>query len=229
MRETLGSYAAARDFGQATFTNGARPALVVKHPRNMSAAAIERLTAQMDRLRGSKNAGKTVLLEENADLKEIGFPPKDAQFIETKEFELADMARWYGVPPHMVGLVDRSTSWGTGIEEQTLGFLTFTMDDWYVNWEQEINLQLLGGTGTFAEFTREALLRMDALKQAQVLDIERRNGVLNADEWRRLRNRPPLPDGEGETFLQPANTTTRTELVPTPKARGDGLAPEVTV
>ena len=220
MRETIGSYGAAREYGAGFFKNGARPAVVVTHPKTMSDLAVERLGAQMDRLRGSGNSGKTVIIEEGGDFKDLGFPPEDAQFIQTKDHELAEFARWYGVPPHMVGLVDRSTSWGTGIEEQTLGFLTFTMDSHLVNFEQNIEAQLLWGTDVKPEFTRDALLRMDGLKRAQKLDIERRNGVRNADEWRALENLNPLPDGLGESYLRPVTmtvvtpdgATTRTEL-----------------
>lgn len=226
MRETVGSYDAARGYGASFFKNGARPAVIITHPKLMNEGAIDRLGAQMDRLRGSGNAGKTVLLEEGADFKDLGFPPEDAQFIETKDHELGEFARWYGVPPHMVGLVDRSTSWGTGIEEQTLGFLTFTMDDWLVSWEQEAEVQLVSGLDITPEFTREAGLRMDSLKQAQKLDIERRNGVISANEWRALQNRNPIGGEAGEGYLRPVTM----EVVDEATANGNGrVSPEVVI
>lgn len=205
MRETLGSYGAAREYGASFFRNGGRPAVVVTHPKTMSAPAIERLTAQMDRLRGSGNAGKTVLIEEGGNFKDLGFPPEDAQFIQTKDHELNEFATWFGVPPHMVGLTDRSTSWGTGIEQQTLGFFNYTMDDWFVNWEQEIRARLLWGTDITAEFNRNAMLRGDTLQRLQAYQLGRNMGMWSPNDLLMKENENPRTDPGGDEFLRPLN------------------------
>jgi HK97 family phage portal protein len=205
MRETLGSFSAAREYGSSFFRNGARPAVVVKHPKTMTNPAIERLTAQFDRLRGSGNAGKTILLEEGADFQDVGFPPEDAQFIQTKDHELGEFATWFGVPPHMVGLTDRSTSWGTGIEQQTLGFFLYTMDDWLVNWEQSYDTQLLWDTGVTSEHTRDAMLRGDTATRFAAYKLGRDMGIYSPNRILRLENQEPRTDPGGDEYLRPLN------------------------
>ena len=94
----------------------------------------------------------------------LGIPPEDAQFLETRKFQLAEVARMFGCPPHMIGDVERSTSWGTGIEQQGIGFVTYTMRRWFVRWEQELTRKLISPLEwqqQAIEFLVDGLLRGD--------------------------------------------------------------------
>lgn len=232
-RNAIGLYRAAEDFGASTFKNGARPAVVMTHPKTMSQGAIDRLTAQMDRLRGSGNAGKTVLLEEGAGFQTIGIPPEDAQYIETRKFQMQEIARMYRVPPHMVGDLERATF--SNIEHQSIDFVVHTIRPWLVRWEQQLKAQLFpsevpGYRDLFVEFKVDGLLRGDTLTRMQAYNLQIQGGHLSPSEARDLENRNPVLDEDGDDilgyYLRPLNmsvvapdgTTTRTELLPVDKS-----------
>lgn len=202
-REAIGLYQALQDFGSATMRNMARPAVFMKHPKTLSAGAIERLTAQMDRLRGTANAGKTILGEEGLDIKEIGIPPEDAQYIESRKFQRTEIAAMFRVPPHKIGDLERATF--SNIEHQALEFVTDSLRPWLVRIEQEIKARLLFGEDVFAEFLVDGLLRGDAKSRAQALAIRWQHGTLSPDEWREIENENPLPDGIGARTYTPVN------------------------
>lgn len=202
-REALGLYQAAQNFGTSFFRNNARPAVVLSHPRNLTPAAIERLSAQMESLKGSDNAGKTVILEEGLELHEIGIPPEDAQYIETRKFQMQEVARMFRVPPHMVGDLERATF--SNIEHQSIDFVVHTIRPWLVRIEQEINTQLLTEDGVYAEFLVDGLLRGDAESRAKALQTLRQNGVISADDWRAIENLNPIGGTAGAAYWQPMN------------------------
>lgn len=194
MREDIGLYRAAHSYGSNFFRNNARPAVVLSHPKTLPPEVQEQLAAQMDRLRGSANAGKTVVLEDGLKFETLGIPPEDAQFMETRRFQVGELSRWFGVPPHMVGDVDRSTSWGTGIESQATGFLRFTLDPgWLVRWEQQLKMQVLEGwPGIHAEFLRDALLRADTLTRYTAYNLAVNTGWMLRSEARDKENLNPI-------------------------------------
>jgi HK97 family phage portal protein len=206
MRSTIHLLRTTEQFGDAFFSNGARPAVVLQHPRTLSEPAIKRLTAQMDELRGSKNAGKTILLEENMTVTEVGIPPEDAQFLGTRLFQKRELAAGYRIPPHKIGDLERATF--SNIEQQSLEFITDTMMPWFVRTEQEITNQLLDESERdeyFAEFLIDGYLRGDSVARAQAYEIRFRNANLSADEWRAKENENPLPDGIGGQYYVPVN------------------------
>lgn len=204
MRDDIGLYRAAHAFGSNVFRNSARPAVVLQHPKAIPAAVQERLAAQMDRLRGSANAGKTIVLEDDMKFQTLGISPEDAQFMATRQFQVGELARWFGVPPHMVGDVSGSTSWGTGIEQQTIGFLRFTADSWLNRIEQQIKLQLFGGyPDMYAEFLRESLLKADTLTRFTAYNVAVNTGWMSRAEVRARENLNPA-DGLDE-FVLPVN------------------------
>lgn len=204
MREDVGLYRAAHSYGSNFFRNNARPAVVLQHPKALPAAVQERLAAQMDRLRGSANAGKTIVLEDDMKFATLGIPPEDAQYMATRQFQTGELSRWFGVPPHMVGDVSGSTSWGSGIAEQSLGFLRFTVDAWLNRIEQQIKLQLFAGyPDLHAEFLRESLLKADSLKRFTAYNVAVNTGWMSRAEVRQRENLNPV-DGLDE-FVLPAN------------------------
>jgi hypothetical protein len=136
---------------------------------------------------------------------------KDAEFLDSRKFSIAEIARWFGVPPHMVGDVERSTSWGTGIEQQGLHFLIYSLLPWIELIEQSIRFSLVVQSERYyPKFNVNAILRMDAKAQADVFAILIENGVLNPNECRDLLDRNPR-DG-GDKYADPSMKVLR----PTP-------------
>lgn len=215
MREDIGQYRAAHRYGASVFRNGARPAVVLTHPKTLPEAVQQRLAAQMDRLRGSENAGKTIVLEDDLKFETLGFPPEDAQYIQTRQFQIGELSRWFGAPPHMVGDVSGSTSWGSGIAEQSMGFLRFTVDNWLNRWEAETKLQLFGGYPDLrAGFVREALLQLDTLKQFQAYRLAAGDAPwMTRAEVREKQDLNPL-EGLDSIVLPVNQAPQRTDLNP---------------
>jgi HK97 family phage portal protein len=208
LRSSLGLLQTAETFGRTLFDNNARPATVLQHPKTVSKDAQERLTAQVDELKGARNAGKTILLEEGLTVHEIGFPPEDAQFLQTRVFQKREIVAAYRIPPHKAGDLERATF--SNIEQQSIEFVQDTMLPWFTRTEQEISTQLLAEDERdeyFVEFLVDGLLRGDAVARSQALATRWQHGTLNADQWREMENENPLPDGAGQTYYVPANYT----------------------
>lgn len=213
-KEAIGLALATEAYGAKFFGSGSRPGGVLQAPQGtkLSPPAMDRLKADWERMhQGLSNAHRVAILEEGITWQAIGIPPNEAQFLETRRYQLAEIARIYRIPPHMVGDVERSTSWGTGIEQQSLGFLAYTLMPWLVRIEKRIYQDLFSvndPTGAFAEHLVDGLLRGDAVTRAQAMQIWRQNGVINANEWRERENLNPLPGADGDTYWMPANMTT---------------------
>lgn len=213
MRRALGLYRRAERYGEAVFDNGARPAIVMTHPKTMSTPAIQRLGAQMDALRGAGNAGKSVVLEEGADFKEVGFPPEDAQFMETRTFQKREVAAGFGVPLAM--LAD-----GEGAEYETSSkLLKWTMSAAFQAFEEAAQLQVVRDPEYYVEFLPDAYLRADPKTRADAYAVAWEHGALSNNEWRRRENQDPIGD-DGDVYYRPANWV---PLGPEPQPVG-GLA-----
>lgn len=151
---------------------------------------------------GAMNAGKPFLLEGGMEAVSIGIDPSDAQLLESRGFSVEEICRWFRVPPFMVGHAEKSTSWGTGLEQQQIGFLTFALRPWLKRIEQSIQRSLLtpAEKGTyFAEFAIEGLLRADSSARSKLYASALNNGWMCRDEVRRMENLPPLKEG-GDVF-----------------------------
>ena len=202
--KTLRLAETAQEFGTNFLANNARPATVLSHPATVSPDAAKRLAAQMDELRGSRNSGKTVVLEEGLTVTEVGVPPEEAQYIETRKFQRTVIAsEIFRMKPHKIGDLERATF--SNIEQESLDYVTDTLMPWLVRIEQEIKAQLLDDGETYAEHLVDGLLRGDAKSRAEALQIMRNEGVINGDEWRELENMNPIEDGSGEVYWMPVN------------------------
>lgn len=201
MRRAIGLYRKAENYGEAVFDNGARPAIVMRHPKTLTPGAVERLGAQMDGLRGSGNAGKSVVLEEGLEVTEIGFPPEDAQFMETRLFQKREVATGYGIPLAAVG----DPEFADEKEDETSRKLIKRMAAHFTNFQQEAQLQVIGDPDLYVEFLVDGYLWGDPKARADALAVAWEHGVINADTWNQIENRPPLPDGLGQTYWRPAN------------------------
>jgi HK97 family phage portal protein len=202
MRRAIRLARTAEQFGQSFFDNGARPATVLKHPKTLTDGAIERLGAQMDTLRGSGNAGKTVVLEEGLDFGEVGIPPEDAQFMETRLFQKRELASGYGIPGGMVGDPEREED----EDQESRKFIKRAMVPYFERFEQEVSRQLVeSGDDVFAEILADGYLRGDPKARADAYAVMWEHGTLNGDDWRAKENMDPLPDELGKVYYRPAN------------------------
>lgn len=208
-RETIGLAIASERSRARFFGNGSRLMGVLKTPGKLTPEAGKRVKASWDEAQaGVENSFRTAVLEEGLEWQSIGINYKDAQFIEGSEFTAEDICRWLRVPPHMVGLTSKSTTWGSGIEQMSLGFVTYTLLPWLVRWEQAISRDLIVATKKyFVEFLTDALLKGDLKSRYDAYAVARNNGWLNVDEIRQRENMNPLPDGQGQKYLQPLNMT----------------------
>lgn len=204
-REEIGLSAQTTRHGGALFKNGAQVGKVLKHPKTLSEGAANRLRSNIeDNYSGADNAHKTLLLEEGLDLDEVGMTSQDSQFIETRKFTRSEIAMFFGVPPHMFGDVEKATSWGTGIEQQGIGFLQFTLMPWLVNIEERFWLDLLTDKESeklYFKFNVSAVLRGDFKSRQEGLQIQRRNGVISANQWRAVEEMNPREDPGGDEYI----------------------------
>jgi len=204
-RQALGLSLASEEFGARFFGNGAKPGMVLRHPGTLSQPAHDRLKESWEnRHQGLENAHRIAILEEGLDIKEVGLAPDQAQFLQTRKFQLAEVARWYRIPPHMLADLERATF--SNIEHQSLEFVIHTMRPWLVRWEQEITRTLLTEKERaryFAEFLVDGLLRGDIQSRYQAYATGRQNGWLSANDVRELENMNPIE--EGDVYLVPLN------------------------
>jgi len=204
-RQAIGLAMATEEYGSRFFGNGARPGGVLKHPLKLSEEAYSRLSKSWDRRhQGLENSQRVAILEEGMDYAAIGIPPEDAQFLETRKFQVNEIARLYRIPPHMIGDLDRATF--SNIEHQGIEFVVHTLQPWLVRWEQAIYRDLLSQAERktyFAEHLVTALLRGDTKSRYEAYAVGRQNGWLSANDVRELENMNPV-DG-GDVYLVPLN------------------------
>ena len=205
-RETIGLSLAMEDHGAATFRNGARVSGVLKHPNKLGPEAIANLKAGLEEFRsGGEQEGKNLILEEGMDYARIAMTAEDAQWIESRKFSRSDIAMFFGVPPHMIGDTEKSTSWGTGIEQQSIGFVAYTLEDHLTMWEEAINRDLVGADeDLYARFNRAALVKGDIKARWEAYVKGLQWGVYSPNEIRALEDQNPR-DG-GDVFYPPPNT-----------------------
>jgi len=161
-------------------------------------------------LMGSIERGETPLLEGGTEAGTLGIKPSDAQLLESRAFSVESICRWFRVPPWMVGHTEKSTSWGTGIEQQMIGFLTFTLGPWLRRIEQAISKDLLTPAERlrfYPKFTVEGLLRADSAGRAAFYAAMVNNGILTRDEVRELEDREPMGGNAAVLTVQSAMTT----------------------
>lgn len=204
-RETIGLSMAQERHGAVTFKNQARPSVVLKHPGKLGKEGQENLRASLDAYRqGGDSEGKALILEEGMAHDQLSMTAEDAQWIESRKFSRSDIAMFFGVPPHMIGDTDKTTSWGTGIEQMGIGFVAYTLEDYLSAWEQTIDRDLIDEPAVYARFNRNALLRGDLKTRTEAMVKRLQWGVTSPNEERRLEDMNPR-DG-GDVFYDPPNT-----------------------
>lgn len=158
--------------------------------------------ANFEEIAGGPVRKRLWILEAGFTTQAIGVSPQDAETLAARKFQVSELARFYGVPPHLVGDVERSTSWGTGIEQQNIGFLQYTLKPYLDRWEASIEKALIRPQDQgrlYAEHNIEGLLRGDSASRATYLSTMVNAGLITINEARKLDNRPPLPGGDVAT------------------------------
>jgi len=205
-RQAIGVGLAAEEFGARYFGSGTNIGGFVKHPEQLSDKAEASLRKSLEQYQGLSKSHRVMLLEEGMEFQSVGIPPEDSQFLETREFQVREIARIYHIPPHMIA--DLSDATYSNIEEQSLEFVVHTIRPWLVRWEQAINTSLFGATDRgrhFAEFSVDGLLRGDIESRYNAYATARQWGWMSANDVRQLENQNPLPDDQGDIYLVPMN------------------------
>lgn len=223
-RQAIGLGIAAEEYGARFFGNDARPGGVLVHPGKLRDDSAKRLQkAWHENYGGLGQSHRTAVLEEGVTYQTIGIAPDDAQFLETRKFQVSEIARIFGVPPHKIGDLDRATF--SNIEHQAIEFVTDSLQPWLVRWEQSIRLQLMTEQERaryYPEFLVDSLLRGDTVTRYQAYAVARQNGWMSANDIRKLENMNEI-DG-GDVYLVPLN------MVPADMVgaqTGDGGVPAV--
>ena len=201
-KNAIGMAIACEEYGAKFFANGAAPGGVLEHPGTIKDPQRVRESWQST-FGGSGNANKIAVLEEGMKYTPIGISPEQAQFLETRKFQINEIARIFRVPPHMVGDLEKSSF--SNIEQQSLEFVKYTLDPWVVRWEQSIQRSLFSRdekAAYFVKFNLEGLLRGDYQSRMNGYAIGRQNGWMSANDIRELENldRIPAEDG-GDLYL----------------------------
>lgn len=218
--DSFGLTMAAERYGGRFFRNDSRPGGALRTPNKLSKEAAVRLKAGWEAAHTSGNQHRVAVLEEGLEWQQIGISPEEAQFLESREFQAEDVCRWFRVPPHMVGLTSKATSWGSGIEQMSLGFVTYTLLPWLTRWTQSISRDLILAPQTyFAEFVLEGLLRGEIGSRYNAYAIARQWGWMSVNEIRQRENMNPIDDGD--VYLQPMNMSPAGEP---PMAKAPSLA-----
>lgn len=207
-KNAVGMTLACEEYGASFFGNGANPGGVLEHPGILKDPAKVRDSWNAV-YQGTRNAHKVAVLEEGMSYKQIGIPPEEAQFLETRKFQINEIARLFRIPPHMVGDLEKSSF--SNIEQQSLEFVKYTLDPWVVRFEQAFKKSLLlpeEKKTHFIKFNVDGLLRGDYQSRMNGYAIGRQNGWLSTNDIRELEELNPIsPEEGGDLYLINGNMT----------------------
>jgi HK97 family phage portal protein len=199
-RNSFGLATSAERSASEMFRNGLRPTGVLKFKPWLSPEQRKIAENELAAKMGTGNSGKPLILEGDTAWEQLTISPEDAQMLESRTFSVEEICRFFGVPPHMVGHTTKATSFGTGIESQTLGFQKFTLRRRFKRIEQALEKQLLTpadrAAGIAIEFNQEGLLRGDSKGRSAFYQVMTAIGAMTINEVRRLENLPPVEGGD---------------------------------
>ena len=205
-KNAIGLAQATEDYGASFFANGAAPGGVLEHPGTIKDPSRVRESWQQT-FGGPGNGNKVAVLEEGMKYTPISVSPEQSQFLETRKFQVGEIARIFRIPPHMIGDLEKSSF--SNIEQQSLEFVKYTLDPWVIRWEQAITKTLLNPREKqqlFVKFNVEGLLRGDYQSRMEGYAVARQNGWMSANDIRELENldRIEAADG-GDLYLVNGN------------------------
>ena len=201
---TAGVAVAMEDQQRDFYANGAKSPqlLMTGEGKTLNAAQRDQVEANFKEISGGPVKKRLWILEGGFTTQAIGVSPQDAETMAARKFQVSELARFFGVPPHLVGDVEKSTSWGSGIEQQNLGFLQYTLDPYLKIWEGCIQRWLVKPTDVgrlHAEHNLDGLLRGDSTARAAYMGVMADKGLRTRNELRRVDNLPPLSGGDVAT------------------------------
>lgn len=217
-RQSIGLGLAAEEYGARYFGNNGRPGGFITTPLKLGSEGRKNLRESYEDLhRGLRGAHRVAILEEGMKYIDVGIPPEDMQFLQTRQFQAIDIARIYGVPPHMIAELSRATF--SNIEHQGIEFVKFCLGDWFKNWEEECTMSLLSqreAATTFLEFYPEALLKGDLPSRYAAYAVGRNGGWLSRNDIRQKENENRIKGGDD--YLTPLNMQELGAETPAPAA-----------
>lgn len=201
-RTSFGLTIATEEFGARQFSQTPRPSFMLEHPGRLDEEAAKRVAASFrEAYSGPSGWGGTPLLEDGLKATPIGMSHDDAQYLQTRQFQVTDVARWFGVPPHMIGDLSRATF--SNIEQQAIDYVTHSLMPWIVLWEQTIQRDLVLDE-SFPQFVLDGLLRGDAVSRAQTEQLYINMRATTPNEVRSRNNWNPVPWGDVPAMPQGA-------------------------
>ncbi len=231
-KNAIGMAQACEDYGASFFANGAAPGGVLEHPGTIKDPTRVRESWQAT-FGGAKNGNKIAVLEEGMKYTPISMSPEQAQFLETRKFQMGEIARIFRVPPHMIGDLDKSSF--SNIEQQSLEFVKYTLDPWVIRFEQAITAKLLTGgerRSVYVKFNLEGLLRGDYASRMNGYAVARQNGWMSANDIRELENLDRIDEAEGGDLylvnvnMLPVNLAGAYATTQTPNSEDENPAPD---
>jgi HK97 family phage portal protein len=210
-RDAIGLAASAQEYNERFFSQGNASEIKMEFPGALKDDQLKRIIEVYEKTRtGQRGMRLPLIATGGGKIERMDFNAEDSQLIEARNFQVEDICRFYGVPPHMVGHTSKTTSWGSGIEEQTLGFVKFTLRDILKGVEQEVNRKVLRSGRFYCKFNLDALLRADSKGRAEfykaAIGGTQNPGFMTVNEVRALENLSPLPGGD--TLFVPKSKTT---------------------
>jgi len=207
-KNAIGMAMATEEYGASFFANGANPGGVLEHPGVVKDP--KKIRDSWNQVyQGSSNAHRIAVLEEGMKFQQIGIPPEQAQFLETRKFQINEIARLFRIPPHMVGDLEKSSF--SNIEQQSLEFVKYTLDPWVIRWEMSMQKALLLPSEKrtyFIKLNVDGLLRGDYQSRMTGYSIGRQNGWLSSNDIRELENMNSIPEEfGGDLYLINGNMT----------------------
>lgn len=215
-RKTVELGLSAQEFGAGFFDNSALPAGIIEAPGDFPRSSAERIAGLWDaKHRGAGNTGKVGVLTGGARFTKVTIAPEEAQFLQTRQFQVPDIARFFGVPPHLIADASNSTSWGSGLAEQNLAFGQLSLRPW-VDRIEDAHGRLLSTQGlpmVFVKLNMDALLRAGTKERYDAYAVALSNSFMTINEVRRLEDLPPLPGGDLSLAGQAVTADTVAQLL----------------
>ena len=204
-RQSLGLSMAIEQFGAGYFGRGARPGGVLTFPGQLSPEARQNLRRSFEELHaGGANSHRVALLEAGLKWEAIGVPPDDSQFLQSREFQIIEVARWFNLPPNK--LKDLSKTSYNSLEQMEISFVVDTLRPWLVRWEQQLNRKIIRPKDRgsyFFEHNVDGMLRGDQASRYQSYSVGRNWGWLSVNEIREKENQNPIEGGD--VYMVPLN------------------------
>ena len=219
--QSMGLGMAMERYGSEFFGNGAHPGGVLEHPNQLDDETHERMRKSLLETTGAGNWLSPLILEDGIKWQSIGLKPSDAQVIESRKFQITEVARWFRIQPHKLADLERATI--ANIEQQNIEFVTDTIMPWAVRFEQEVDTKLLGEPKVFSRFKLDGLLRGDIKSRNEAHKIGREWGWLSANDIRTREDMNPIPaDQGGDVYLVPMNMQSSERLLDDPEPPSGG-------